>query len=378
MSEKHITRSVRLSTSLHFASLADFRAAGNGQTIIPGQTVKHGDNGYGLQGNPTIHELQDSISKLEHGAHTLLFSSGMSALTALGALLKTGDHWILPDNVYSPMRRYADYLLQQYGITCDYYDPAAVETIELLIKNETKLIHIETPGSVTFDVTDINAVVRIAKSRGILTSADNTWAAGVLSHPLDSGVDISILSLTKYPAGYSDVFMGSLTVKDEDLFKRFSYYHRVHGYSVSPLAAMLVNRGLESIRVRLAAHVANADELVTAIQDHARVSKIYRVNARMDGAISGLNSLFSIELDREYSDEELEGAFATFTTFSIGESWGGTRSMVLPFQPADLSNRHSSPKRTVVRFHAGLDDIELQRTDIVNFLDALSHIKEKE
>ncbi len=372
MNNEGITRSTHLSSSLHFARLADYRAASSGHPVLDGQTAENVDNGYGLQGNPTLHQLQDSISNLERGNHTLLYPSGLTALCALTTLLQTGDHWILPDSVYGPVRRYASYLDQQFGIRCDYYEPGSIDTLAAVINKKTKLIHIETPGSVTFDITDVDSVIKLAKSKGVLTSADNTWAAGVLYKPLDHGVDISILSLTKYPAGYSDVFLGSLTTKDSDLYKQFSHHHRVLGYTVSPFSAMLVNRGLESLTVRLAAHGANADHIVHSIKGHKKIAKIYQAGSRKSDGFSGPNGLLSIELDRKYKDDVLEEAFAKLSTFKIGESWGGTRSLVLPFQPEDLSMRLTPYQNTIVRFHAGLEESALQRTDIINFLAALA------
>lgn len=372
MDEQGVTRSVHLSSSLHFSSLADYRAAGSGQPVLPGQSVLDVDNGYGLQGNPTLHQLQDAVSELEDGSHTLLFPSGLTALTALIALLDAGDHWILPDNVYGPMRRFAEYAHEHYDISCDYYDPRNIASAGPLIKPTTKLIHIETPGSVTFDVTDVDKLTKLAKTAGIVTSADNTWASGVLYKPLSHDVDISILSLTKYAAGYSDVFVGSLTTKDSSLFKQFAYYHRVLGCTVSPFSAMLVNRGLESLEVRLAAHGDHATQLVQAIAGHKKITKVYQAGPRKSDGFAGPNSLFSIELDREYNDAELEKAFATLKTFKIGESWGGTRSLVLPFQPGEFSMRTAQPQHTIIRFHAGLEKIELQLADITKFLKALN------
>lgn len=367
----HSTRSVQLSSTIHFSSLTDYKAAGQGQTIAHGQTAMHVDNGYGLQGNPTLHELQDAISHLEQGKHTLLFPSGLTALVALGALLNSGDHWLMPDSVYSPLRRFAEQLHRQYGISYSTYDPADLHTLEHAITPRTRLIHIETPSSITFEVTNIAAVVRIAKAHGITTSADNTWASGVLIKPLEHGVDISIVSLTKYIAGYSDVFMGSLTTKNLDLFKQFAYYHKVHGHTVSPFSAMLVNRSLESLAVRLSNETEHAKQLAAAIAHHPKVHHIYKVEANPKLGIAGPNSLLTIELDKIYSDTELEAPLAQLQVFKIGESWGGTRSLVLPFQPQDFASRRNPPKNTLIRFHTGLENFEQQLADVQAFLQAL-------
>ncbi|HWZ65394.1 MAG TPA: PLP-dependent aspartate aminotransferase family protein [Patescibacteria group bacterium] len=365
------TRSIYLSTSLHFDSLLDFREAGAGQPKLRGQTAVGIDNGYGLQGNPTLHALQDSISRLEKGTYSLLFPSGLTALIALGAFLKSGDHWLIPDSVYAPLQRYAKYLQERYGIIYSLYNPGDLKTLSKAIKKETKLIHIESPSSVTFDITDIDEVVKIAKSKDILTSADNTWASGVLCQPLDHGVDISILSLTKYPAGYSDVFMGSITTRNQSLFGLLSYYHRVFGYTVSPFSAMLVTRGLETLMVRLAAHETSATKLVEAFELSKKILRINYIDSSKIKTFSGSNGLFSIELDRLYTNIELEKLLSVFSTFKIGESWGGTRSLVLPFQPDELSNRLNPPINTIVRFHSGLEDIVLQTQDVVAFIEAL-------
>lgn len=371
--KNYYTRSIELSSSVHFSSIFDYRAAGNGNPVVEGQTITGVDNGYGLQGNATLHELQDKISELEKGKYTLLYPSGATALYALAAFLQTGDHWLLPDGVYCPLRRYAEYL-QQYGITYDMYNPHDVNSVQQAITKQTKLIHIETPASVTFETTDIVKIVTLAKSRKILTSADNSWSGGILYHPLDQGVDLSILSLTKYPAGYSDVFMGSVTTKKVEVYKKLAYHHRVHGYTVSPFSAALVSRGLESLQVRLAQEGANALRLINEIKGYKKIKKIYFVDPEKDKEFSGANSLFSIELDRVYSDRELETLFSVLATFTIGESWGGTRSLLLPFQPDEFFYRFSPPQNTIIRFHAGLEDITSQLADIRAFFRELERV----
>lgn len=367
------TRSIQLSSSVHFSNLADYRAAGNGKAVLQGQTAIGLDNGYGLQGNATVHALQDSITQLERGKHTLLYPSGATALYALAAFLQSGDHWLLPDGVYFPVRRYAEYL-KQYGVTYSLYDQTDLLSVKKALRKNTKLIHIESPISVTFEVADVAGIVALAKSQKILTSADNTWAGGVLYHPLDQGVDISVLSLTKYPAGYSDVFMGSVTTKDRALYKRLSYHHRVYGYTVSPFSAMLVARGLESLRVRLAEEGRTALQLIEKIKQYKNVSNMYYLDSKKEKDFSGPNSLFSVALDRLYTDTELEKAFSVLSTFTIGESWGGTRSLVLPFQPHEFTTRFAPPKHTIIRFHVGLEDSVVQLLDIQAFFKALEKI----
>jgi cystathionine beta-lyase len=166
--------------------------------------------------------------------------------------------------------------------------------------------------------------------------------------------------------------MGSITTKSTVLFKRLSYYHRVYGYTVSPFSAMLVKRGLESLHVRLAAQGGYARELVEAFKACKKNLKINYVDSSQTKIFSGSNGLFSIELDRLYTDGELEKLLSVFSTFKIGESWGGTRSLVLPFQPDELSSRFDPPRNTIIRFHSGLEDIGLQMKDVGTFIDAIN------
>lgn len=363
-----ITRNVHLSSSLHFGSLSDFMQAGEGAPKLAGQTAQGLDNGYGLQGNPTCHALQDAVSQLENGRHSLLYPSGLTALTALGSFLQSGDHWLLPAGVYGPMQRYARYLKEHYNVSYGVYDPLDLRSLRRSITPQSKLIHIESPCSVTFEATPVADVVAIAREHSMLVSADNTWASGVLCSPLDLGVDISVLSLTKYVAGYSDVFMGSVTTRDDQLFKRLAYHHRVHGYTVSPLSAMLVQRGLETLPTRIAAHARSADRLLRIVRKSSAVTRIFCGSPSTTAEIKGCNGLFAVELRRTYSNEQLEHILSDLRVFSIGESWGGTKSLVLPFQPQDLADRAQPPQGTVLRFHAGLEDVASQAVDMKNIL----------
>lgn len=367
-----ITRSISLSSSLHFGSLADFTEANAGAPKLAGQNAIGLDNGYGLQGNPTCHELQNAILRLEHGGFSLLYPSGLTALSALGGFLQAGDHWLLPAGAYAPLQRYARYLQQRCNISYSLYDPLDPANLEQAITPQTKLIHIESPCSVIFETIAITEVAAIAHKRNILVSTDNTWASGILCSPLDLGADISILSLTKYIAGYSDVFMGSITTQDQGLFEQIAYHHRVYGYTVSPFSAMLVQRGLESLPVRIAAHAQNAAQLIEVMKASSTVAHIFSAGPHTSAELSGSNGLFSVELYRKFSDEELEDILSGLGVFAIGESWGGTKSLVLPFQPESLADHAKPPTGTILRFHAGLENIEEQIKDIHTIIQRLS------
>ena len=212
---------------------------------------------YGLHGTPTTYTLAHRIAALEGGTHCLLVPSGLAAIVLVDlALLQAGDRLLLPDNVYNPSRDLGQSLLAGYGIETAFYDPVDPASLEALIDARTKLIWLETPGSVTMELPDIPALVAIAKRHGVLTAIDNTWAAGLLFRPFDHGVDIVMHALTKYPSGGSDVLMGSVTTRDDDLHQRLKAVEMKMGYGIGGDDAYLMLRGLATMQMRLEAAAA--------------------------------------------------------------------------------------------------------------------------
>lgn len=214
---------------------------------------------YGRRGTPTVWALADALTLLEQGAEgTLLYPSGVAAISAgLLSLLSPGDHLLMVDTAYEPTRSFCDGMLARLGVRTTYYDPLIGAGIAHLIQPETKMIFLEAPGSLTFEMQDVPAIVDVARSKGVLTMIDNSWATPLIFPALSFGVDISMMSLTKYIGGHSDGLMGSLTANKAAWAKlRHGAYQL--GQSVSADDCALMLRGLRTLDVRLERHGKNA------------------------------------------------------------------------------------------------------------------------
>src|SRR5580692_10330986 len=207
---------------------------------------------YGLYGTPTSLELAARICELESGRHTILAPGGQSAISLIDfALLKSGDHILVPRSVYGPNRKLTTALLSHFGITSTFYDPLVGGGIASLIKPNTRLVWTESPGSVTMEVQDVPAIAAAAHARDVVVALDNTWSAGVLFDAFAHGVDVTMQALTKYVGGHSDLLLGSITVRDDELFRRLGAARQVIGCAVSPDECSLALRGLQTLGVRL-------------------------------------------------------------------------------------------------------------------------------
>ena len=205
---------------------------------------KDGVRTYGLGGMQVHDELKNALCALEDADHCLLVESGLLACTLpIFALVGSGEHVLLPDNIYSPTRRYCNRSLKRAGGAVTYYDPSIGEGIADLIQDNTRLIMIESPGSLTFELPDIRAIVSAAKARGVATALDNCWGSGVYLRPLDLGVDISILATTKYAGGHSDTLSGAILLNDANLTKKLQEAAADLGLCTSPEDASIVLRG---------------------------------------------------------------------------------------------------------------------------------------
>ena len=209
---------------------------------------------YGLYGTPTVLELAARICELEHGYRTLLMPGGQCAISFINfALLKAGDHILVPHSIYAPNRLFASRVLQRFGVDVNFYDPNLGARVEGLLRPNTRLIWTESPGSVTMEVQDVPAICEAAHRAGALVVLDNTWSAGVLFDAFAHGVDITMQALTKYVGGHSDLLLGSITARDKQMFDRLGSAQQLIGTAVSPDDASLALRGLKTMAVRLKA-----------------------------------------------------------------------------------------------------------------------------
>lgn len=334
---------------------------------------------YGLHGTPTQRVLEAQLTALEGAARTAVMPSGQAAITAVFlSVLGIGDHVLIPDNAYPPVTNFCRHFLEPRGVNWSIYPPCSGAGIEEFIRAETRLIWMESPGSTTMEVEDVPAIVKVAKARGILTGIDNTWATPLLFKPLLHGVDFSMQALTKYPGGHSDLLMGSVSVADLELRRGLRDTLRFLGMGVAPDAVGMVLRGIETMAVRLS-HVGRvASDLAERFATKNVGEVLFPALPSSPGHdvwkrdFSGSSGLFSIVLP-ETSDTRLDKALNALDVFSIGASWGGTRSLIAPMSVSkQRANPHPRHERTILRVSIGLEDPVDLSADLERFFEMLA------
>ncbi|MFG5778271.1 PLP-dependent transferase [Comamonas sp. J-3] len=347
---------------------------------------------YGLHGTPTHYILEERIAALEGGKHCLLVTSGLAAISVVGlALLKAGDHILLPDNVYGPSKGFAESELARYGVSVGYYQPLSVEHCASQIQPNTRLVWIEAAGSVSMEFPDVPGLVRLCRDLGITTALDNTWGAGLAFNAFDLdgdgsynlGVDVSAHALTKYPSGGGDVLMGSITTRDAALHRRLQATHMHMGFGVGVNDVETILRSLPSISLRYHAHDAVARGLAQFMALQAAVVQVLHpalagspghnhwkalCGAKtgphgLPGAAAGL---FSVVIDPRYTQAQIDQFCESLRLFKLAYSWGGPISLVVPYK---IGNMRSLPEQslqagTVVRFSIGLEDAADLQADL--------------
>lgn len=319
---------------------------------------------YGRRGTPTVWALADALTALESGAEgTLLYASGVQAITAgLTALLNPGDHLLMVDSVYQPTRDFCNGFLARFGVETTYYDPLIGGDIAALCKDNTRLIFLESPGSHSFEVQDIPAIVAVAKERGITTFLDNTWATPLFLPALAMGVDVTMMACTKYVVGHSDVMLGSLTTH-KGLWQTLRRSTYEFGYSVSPDDCALALRGLRTMGVRLRQHQESGLAVARWLNDQPWVGKILHPafpdcpgHAEWLRDFKGASGLFSFSLKGK-TPEQRDAFIDALTLFGLGYSWGGFESVVVPSDVAKIRTATTwNEADPFVRLHIGLED----------------------
>lgn len=347
----------RASTIL-YGSVAEMRAAGGRDT--------HHRLFYGRRGTPTQWSLADALTELEPGAEgTFLYPSGVAAIAAaLLSVLSPGDELLLPDSAYDPTRSMGTGLLKRMGIATRFYDPLIGAGIADLIGEKTRAIFMESPGSLTFEVQDVPAIVAAARARGVVTLLDNTWATPLYFPVIERGVDLTILACTKYIVGHSDVMLGSVTAAPGH-FDRLRDTSFQLGQIASPDDCWLGSRGLRTLAVRLAQHQSSALKIARWLGEQPEVSAVFHPG--LPGCpghemfvrdFKGSTGLFSFVL-RDATEEARAALIDGLEHFGIGYSWGGFESLALPVDPA----RYRTATRRqdaglLVRLQIGLEDPE--------------------
>ena len=320
---------------------------------------------YGRRGTPTQWSLADALTELEPGAEaTFLYPSGVAAIAAaLLTVLSPGDELLLVDSAYDPTRGLANGLLKRMGIATRYYDPLIGAGIADLIGERTKAIFMESPGSLTFEVQDVPAIVAAAKARGVVTLLDNTWATPLNFRAIERGVDYTILACTKYVVGHSDVMLGSVTAAEGRFAKLRDTSHQL-GQFASPDDAWLGSRGLRTMQLRLERHEQSALAIARWLEARPEVARVlhpalpscpgHHVFAR---DFAGSSGLFSFVLNGG-GEQERAALIDGLDHFGIGYSWGGFESLAIPVDPEKYRTA-TTPDFTgpIVRLQIGLEDV---------------------
>jgi cystathionine beta-lyase len=294
------------------------------------------------------------------------------------AVLKAGDEALVADCVYKPTRRFCDTVLRRFGVQVRYYDPLlAPEALLVLATPATRLIVMESPGSLTFEVQDVPGIAALARERRILTLMDNTWGAGLLFKPLAHGVDISVQALTKYVGGHSDIFMGSAATTDKRIARQLEDGMHELGWSVAPEAAYDMLRGLRTLPTRLARHGASGLEIAGWLTHQPEVLNV--IHPALPGDVShalwtrdysGACGLFGFALQPR-PQKAVNAFLDALKLFGLGFSWGGFESLAIHCDP-QLGRR--TVKREfggpLIRLHVGLESPTDLIADLRAGLDA--------
>lgn len=333
---------------------------------------------YGLTGTPTTRRLARKIAMLEGGEHCILLPSGLAAISlVMTSLLKSGDRVLLPENAYEPATEVAKFLQTRFGVELDFYDPLNIESVKLT--PNTRLLWVETPGSISMEVADLPALSKLAKAHDVLVAIDATWAASISLAVFELGADISIQALTKYQSGGSDVMMGSIVTRDIKLHQQLSLTHMQFGFGVSPEDCNIILRSLPHYKLRYEAQDASARKIANWLKHQSAIAEV--LHPALAGApgndlwkrdFSGAASLFSIVFQPHIKQANIDRFIDRLQLFRIGFSWGGSISLALPFEMNKI--RKSWPYQgELVRLYIGLEDTgDL----IADLQQALSNLEE--
>lgn len=338
---------------------------------------------YGRLGTSTHRALEEAVNILEGGFETRLAPSGLQAVNAsLLAFCQAGDHILVSDAVYDPVRKFCDRLLARFGVETTYYDPLIGEDIAPLIRERTKVILAESPGSLTFETQDLPALAAAASRTGARLVVDNTWAAGHFLKPLKLGAHVSVQSGTKYLGGHADLLIGTITSADEASAKAIFTALLQLGSNVSADDAFLALRGARTLAARLARHQETGLKLAKWLAKRAEIDRVLHPafrscpgHALWKRDFTGASGLFSAVF-HPLPLPALKAFFNALKLFGMGFSWGGFESLAIHVHPEN--SRTAEPwteEGPLVRFHAGLEDCDDLLADLERAFGAMAAAK---
>lgn len=333
---------------------------------------------YGITGTPTSRQLETRIADLEGANHCIITPSGQSALmTATMAFIRGGDHMLISDSCYGALKTFGRKWLSQMGVEVEFYPPTIGEKIEELVRPNTRLICLESPGTVTMEMQDIDAITQVAKAHNIKTMMDNTWASPLFFKPLEHGVDLSIEAATKMFGGHSDLLMGTISLNNFDDYAVLRETQSILGQAVSPEDIFLVLRGLDTFELRLREQSKNTLKVAQWLETQPQIESVMFPALESDPGhdiwkqqYSGSGCLFSFTLEQD-DDKAIAAFFNALEVFPIGASWGGTHSLIAYYPAEQQQARHYSPTtKAIIRVSIGLENVDTLIQDLNKALKA--------
>ena len=342
------------------------------QTSTYSQTKpgEHKGYEYSRTHNPTRTALENSLASIENGKHGLAFSSGLSAIDAVLKLFEPGDEIISTNDLYGGSYRLFDKVFKKFGLKFIFSDLQDIKEISGLITNKTKMIWVETPTNPMMNLIDVQSLSEICRKNKVLLAVDNTFATPYLQKPLDLGADIVMHSATKYLAGHSDVILGALIVKDDQLAEKLYFLQNASGAICGPMDSFLTLRGIKTLHVRMDRHCFNAEKIVNFLANHERVDKLYwpgiptHPNHKLaKSQMSGFGGMVSFTT-KDGDFKSVQEITSKFKVFTLAESLGGVES--LANHPASMTHA-SIPKElrektgvvdSLIRLSVGIEDHE--------------------
>ena len=317
---------------------------------------------YGIVNMPLRIAFEELMVDLEGGHRAVTLPSGLAAVAvALLACVKSGDHVLVADSVYAPTRRFCDRTLKGMGVETTYYDPLVGADIAALFRPNTRVVYLESPGSLTFEVQDFPAIAAAARARSIAVIHDNTWATGLFFRSFEHGADLVIQAATKYPGGHSDVLLGAV-VANERWWPRLRDTSRDLGQTAGPDDLFLVVRGMRTLAARLKQHEASALAIARRLQSHPAVKRVLHPALPRDPGHAlwkrdflGASGLFGIEL-AQATEAQLAAFVDHLELFALGYSWGGYDSLIVPAKLQGVRSVRPWSGGPLVRLQIGLED----------------------
>lgn len=343
---------------------------------------RHGDGtySYGLYGTPTTLELAGRIAQLEGAYHTFVVPGGQAAIALIYlSFCRAGSHALVPSSAYGPNSEMAQGLLKGLGIEVEAYDPLIGAAIADRIRDNTTLVWVESPGSVTMEVQDVPAICKAARARGVPVALDNTYSAGVMFDAFAHGVDISMQALTKYVGGHSDLLLGTVSVNADALKQRVGATFKQLGMAVSPDDCSLALRGLQTMGVRLAMLERSTLEVARWLAEQPCVASVLHPalpscpgHELWKRDFKGSTSVFSMLFNADFTARQVESFVDALSLFQIGMSWGGLTSLALVYPSLDRPGKDYAGR--LVRLNIGLEDPSDLKADLAQAMQAMCYM----